>query len=99
MWAGAATLMVAGPAAAFYFPGWPADGLPRTPTLYGATTGFLPPDFQTDVTLIRPPGAVVTPDRPNPQTVPEPATFALAAFGLMVIAGRRMQNAKGKVQK
>jgi hypothetical protein len=81
---GAVIAAAAGPADAFYFPGWPADGLPRTPMLYGSNTGYGPGPIQTEVFISQPPPRFVEPpDRPEtPQTVPEPATLALAVLGL-----------------
>jgi hypothetical protein len=94
----AAGLLAGGPAAAFYFPGWPADGLPRAPTLLGPSVRLWTPPGQpggdrppppidrppTDI----PPGEWVD-KPPAPQVVPEPATIALAALGLGAIAVRR----------
>ena len=82
----AATALVAGPAAAFYFPGWPADGLPRPPNLYEYQVSVGPADVFTDTRFSQPPGgASATP----PRTVPEPATLLLAAMGLATVLVRR----------
>lgn len=84
----AATAAVAGSATAFYFPGWPADGLPRPATLYAAPPGQAWPveAIRTESLLSRPPSAVLDPVTLVPaRTVPEPTTFLLAAAGLTMV--------------
>lgn len=98
--AGAVGLLAAGPAAAFYFPGWPADGLPRGPTLLGPSVQqWTPPPlwpwsgYGTPPPLDRPAPGDERP--PAPQVVPEPATLALAALGLGAVAVRRATRRPG----
>ena len=84
-----------GSAQAFYFRGWPGDGVPKPPILVtpNAPTDDNPPSARPP----EPPG--VTPQSPGgpngPSGTPEPATLALAAVGLGVLAWRkRMRKAK-----
>ena len=84
MWACAVALVAAGPAAAFYFPGWPADGLRTVPTLYGPSVGVAPPEPAVDRAFTRP---LLAPQA-EPPRVPEPSTLVLAGIGLLAVRRR-----------
>ncbi|MFO0848660.1 MAG: hypothetical protein U0871_08915 [Gemmataceae bacterium] len=76
----------AGPASAFYFKGWPGDGLRTPPSLIqpSAPSWANPPSVRTwtePPPITRPPKEWT--EEPNrPQQVPEPATLVLAPTGL-----------------
>jgi hypothetical protein len=92
-------LVVANGAGAFFFKGWPGDGLPRERTLLPPSTQITTPPEQTEWPPYQPPPYIPqTPEGPTednpPGSVPEPATAVLAALGLGVtaLARRRMQR-------
>ncbi len=87
--------LTAGPAAAFYFPGYPGDGLPPRPTVMapGVARLALPPDGIRADDPLDPPTFLDSLGPPPlldpPPDVPEPATLALAVAGVGVVAVRR----------
>jgi len=98
-WLAAATLILAttADARAFFFKGWPGDGLLRTPTLLGPRPN---PGDHDD----QPPGGI---NEPNPDdgskpggespvlpAVPEPGTVVLAAVGLGALALARRRASR-----
>ncbi len=81
----------AAPATAFYFPGYPGDGMPLRPTVMAP--GIERPGSQPSPILAEDPLDPSSADPPlpldPPPDVPEPATVALAAIGVGVVAVRR----------
>jgi hypothetical protein len=99
-WAAAATvgLVAANGAGAFFFKGWPGDGLPRERTLVPPSTQTNEPPDETEWPPYRPPPPDRTPTGPdgkNPPGVPEPATAVLAAVGVGVAALARRRKRRG----
>jgi hypothetical protein len=102
--AAALALVIDPPAArGFYFAGWPGAGLPAPLTLIppGAPpegnppgewfAAEKPPDHLAEP--VRPPSGGPGEVGPVVALVPEPATLALAAVGLGVLAARRLRRA------
>jgi hypothetical protein len=83
----AVSAWLAAPASAFYFPGWPGSGEPKTPTIVPPTTpteGNLPsakPPIDTP-----PPEGELPPG--GPSSVPEPTTVTAALIGLAAVGAR-----------
>jgi hypothetical protein len=85
-------------AQAFYFRGWPGDGVPKPPTIIKPTA---PPEDNPPSGRPRPPTPPVdTPRGPTggenpPSGTPEPGTLALAAIGLgALVLRQRRKGAK-----
>jgi hypothetical protein len=94
--AAAVGLIVAAEAQAFFFKGWPGDGLPRERTLIppGANTpgNPPPPNFWIEEPPEPPPG------NQSPPEIPEPSTVLLAAVGAGVVALARRRRKKARSQ-
>ena len=90
--AAAVALVVASPASAFYFRGWPGDGIPRDRNLVAPNDRFT--DTEVGRVEIRPrdPDEDETPTT-NTAT-PEPGSLALAAIGLGVVGVLRRKRRK-----
>ena len=84
-----------GPASAFYFKGWPGDGLQPPPSLIqsNAPPWGNPPSGRlfTDESAVYGKPREWTEGQSSPQ-VPEPATLVLAAAGLIGLGVRRFRN-------
>jgi PEP-CTERM motif-containing protein len=97
--AAAVGLVAANGASAFFFKGWPGDGLPRERSLLPPSTQTNQPPGETEWPPYRPPTDQPPPEehpKPTPPGVPEPATGLLAAFGVGVAAiARRRKRRKG----
>jgi hypothetical protein len=87
--AAAVAAFVASPASAFYFRGWPGDGVPRDRNLVAPKDRFT--DTRPGRTTDRPPGPDDFPPGPSgpPQppgsATPEPGSVVLAAIGLGLV--------------
>jgi hypothetical protein len=86
-------LFAANGASAFFFKGWPGDGLPRERSLLPPSTQTNQPPGETEWPPYVPPGPGPGPG-PNPG-VPEPATAVLAAVGVGVAALLRRRKRRG----
>jgi hypothetical protein len=88
---------VTGSAPAFYFKGWPGDGLKTPPSLIQPTAPSWsnPPSGRTDTDQHTPPNtpheSTDQPKPPTPQETPEPGTLVLAAMGLAGMGLRRFR--------
>ena len=98
-WLTAATLILAttADARAFFFKGWPGDGLLRTPTLLGPRPNpgdhdDQPPGFEPSSGF----GSLIPPGGESPvlPAVPEPGTVVLAAVGLGALALARRRASR-----
>ena len=95
--AAAAVALSAGPAAAFYWRGWPGSRVVETPTLIPVPTDNrgnpTPNPFPfppTENTYVPPEGP------PAPNSVPEPATGLAGLLGLGALAvARRVRRRRG----
>lgn len=81
-----AGLLLAQPASAFYWYGWPGSGVTDPPVLVPR------PAVKTVSEVTPPPVVVDPPDPPRPQDVPEPATLLAAAVGLAAVAAVRRRK-------
>jgi hypothetical protein len=88
-------LVVSNGAGAFFFKGWPGDGLPRERTLLPPSTQTTEPPGETEWPPYRPPPPGEGPKGGNPPGVPEPATGLLAAVGVGVVALARRRRRRG----
>lgn len=83
--------LLAQPAAAFYWYGWPGSGVTEPPPLVPR-----PPTVQIVTEETPPPGMPDFPDPDvptSPQEVPEPTTLVAAAVGLAAVALARRRKA------
>jgi len=98
----AAGMLMTNGASAFFFKGWPGDGLPRERTLLPPSSQNNEPPGETEWPPYRPP-TEPPPTKPpptgptgeNPPGVPEPATGLLAMVGIGVAAFARRRVRRG----
>jgi hypothetical protein len=92
--AGAVGVLTAGEAPAFYFKGWPGDGLVNPPSLIQSTapTWGNPPSgrLYEDMNPVSRPPREWTGETEAPQQVPEPTALVLAAVGIAGMGVRRL---------
>lgn len=93
---GAALLLLAQPATAFYWYGWPGSGVTPPETLTARPAERLPNAESTPPSIdgVPPDGGVTPTGDPDPKAVPEPGTLlavgtGLAALGLARTLRRR----------
>ncbi|MBM3980260.1 MAG: PEP-CTERM sorting domain-containing protein [Planctomycetes bacterium] len=87
VWAAlAVVLIVAGPARAFYWHGWPGSQLRVEPTLIGPPVPLAPVPLP-EPTIFNP-----VPPLGPPAPTPEPATAVLGVLGIGALAVRRLRR-------
>ena len=84
---GAALLLLAQPATAFYWYGWPGSGVTPPENLTVRPAENLPNEETTPPTINGvPPDGIITPTGdPDPQSIPEPGTLLAVGVGLATV--------------